>query len=272
MTRWLREPVVHFVVLGAAVFAVYATVQPQPTHSLTADDAPIEQLRNDWETRMGTSPSAAEEQRLRKEWLEEEVLYRRARELGLDQNDTVVRRRLVQRMRFLIKDTTPVPEPNDLQLRAWIDTHPEKYSEASRVSLDHLFFSRAKRGIEMRADAYRAAEALKATPDASVAGDPFPRGNHLDDYTKSALAQAFGVAFADSVTQLPVGSWHGPLNSSYGVHVVRVTARTAQGAPSFEGVRDRARGDWMYEERQRLNRQAIEAMVERQLDSEGARP
>jgi peptidyl-prolyl cis-trans isomerase C len=270
VTRWLREPVVHFVVLGAAVFAIHAMVRrPPPTHPLSADDAPIARLRSDWSTRSGTPPDAAEEQRLKEQWLEEEVLYRRAIELGLNESDTVVRRRLVQRMRFLIEDTTPVPEPDDLQLRAWIDAYPEKYTEAARMSLDHVFFSRMKRGDGLHADAKSVAAELKASPDAAVAGDPFPRGKHLQDSTVDAIARAFGTGFAQSVRVLPVGEWHGPVESSYGLHVVRVTGRIEETPQQVEAVRERARADWIYHERKQLNREAIDAIVRRYGGSRG---
>jgi hypothetical protein len=270
VTHWLREPVVHFVALGAAVFALYALfADGKPPRSLTADDAPIAQLRSDWQARTGIPPSAAEEQRLKAEWLEEEGLYRHARELGLDEGDTIVRRRLVQRMRFLIEDTTPVAEPDDAHLRAWIDAHPDKYVEPTRMSLDHVFFSRSKRGIELEADAEHATAALKATPNAAVGGDPFPRGNHLSDYTPNMIARSFGAAFAEQVSALSVGGWHGPVESSYGLHVVRVTSRTEEMPLSFEAARERARSDWMYDQRKRLDREAVEAILNRYADEEG---
>ena len=264
MTRWLREPVVHFVALGTVVFAIYAVLQdPRPQHSLTVDDAPIERLRSDWSTRTGTPPSTAEEQGLKESWLEEEVLYQRARELGLDENDTVVRRRLVQRMRFLIEDTTPIPEPDDMQLRAWLDAHPEQYTEHARISLDHVFFSRSKRGDGLKADAQGAAATLKTNPAEKIPGDPFPRGNRLDDHTYAAIARSFGAAFAEQIILLPVGDWHGPVESSYGLHVVRVTDRTEETLLSLDAARERARADWIYEERKRLNREAVDAVIER---------
>ncbi len=269
---WFREPLVHFVLIGAAVFAVYAILRdPQPTYPLTADDAPIAQLRRDWNARKGAPPNAAEEQRLKDDWLEEEVLYQRALELGLDESDTIIRRRLVQRMRFLIEDTTPVPEPGDLQLRAWIDAHPDRYEEAARISLDHVFFSRVKRGSNLNIDAGRAAATLAAAPEATVSGDPFPRGNHLDRYTPTSLARSFGVAFARRVGELPVGNWHGPFESSYGLHVVRVTRRTEAAPPSLEGARKRARADWIYERRRQLNREAVESMIGRYAGQEDPR-
>ncbi len=264
MTRWLREPVVHFVALGTLVFAIYALLQaPRPPYRLTVDDAPIGQLRADWTARHRTSPDEADEQRLKEDWLEEEVLYQRARELGLDENDTVVRRRLVQRMRFLIEDTTPIPEPDDLQLRAWIDAHPKRYVEPALVSFEHVFFSRSQRGAHLERDAENAAAALRANPGEKVADDPFPRGNRMQDASPTAITRAFGSAFGEEIARLRVGAWHGPVASSYGLHVVRVISRGQPRLPTLETARDRARADWVYEERQRLDREAVDAIIQR---------
>lgn len=269
MTRWLREPLVHFLALGTAVFAAYVLLQdPKPGARLTRDDAPMARLRSDWQERTGSAPTEAEEQRLEEQWLEEEALVRRALELGLDQNDTVIRRRLAQRMRFLIEDTAPVPEPDELQLRAWVTAHPERYGEPPRTSFEQLFFSRAKRGGHLDRDANDAALSLKANPDSSVASDPFPRGRQFERYDKDAIAKAFGPGFSDEIDALPVGKWQGPIESSYGLHLVRVTLRVPASLPSLDAALKRARNDWIHEERKRLNREAVEAII-RRYDDEG---
>ena len=262
--RWLHEPLVHFVLLGTLVFVVYALWTDDPPGArVSAESAPMETLRSDWRARGGVPPTPAEEERLKRQWLEEEVLYRRAIELGLDERDTVVRRRLVQRMRFLIEDTTAVPEPDDLQLQAWVDAHPEKYTQPSETSLEQVFFSRAKRGDHLVADAEGAARDLANSAEAKVEGDPFPRGHELEDQTPEELGRAFGAAFARAVDGMPIGEWRGPIKSSYGVHVVRVVRRNEAKPASLERVQERARSDWLYVERQRLNREAIDALVDR---------
>lgn len=261
--RWLREPLLHFVLLGTAVFAVYAVIKDRPLDPLTDADAPVEQLVRDWQTRTGAPPTDAERARLVREWLEEEALYRRALELGLDQSDTVVRRRLIQRMRFLVEDTTPVPEPEDAELRAWIADHVADYSEPARISFEHRFFSRGKRGTHLAADAEAAAEELMASPDASIEADSFPRGEAVREQTPASIARSFGTAFADRLLELPVGRWSGPIESSYGLHVVRLTARIEAAPPSLEAVRERARADWMYVERKHRNQQAVDRLIER---------
>lgn len=261
--RWFREPLLHFVVLGAVVFAVYAAVEDSSVEPLSLDGAPVDELVRDWKARTGAEPTPAQRARLEREWIEEEALYRRARELGLDETDTVVRRRLVQRMRFLIEDTTPVPEPDDAALEAWVDSHASDYGQPVHLSFEHRFFSRGKRGAHLVADAEAAARKLTASPESPVAGDPFPRGELFQDQAPAAIVRTFGSAFADRIADLPIGRWSGPIESSFGLHVVRVTSRREPAPPSLEAVRERARADWMYAERQRLNEQAVDRIIER---------
>ncbi len=270
--RVLREPLLHFVVLGTAVFLLYALARDSKRAPITEDDAPIEQLVGDWRARTGVAPTPAQQERLVREWMEEEALYRRALELGLDRRDTVVRRRLVQRMRFLIEDTAPVPEPDEAQLRAWIAAHPQDYAVPARVSFEHRFFSRGKRGADLAEDANTAARSLASRPEASVDADPFARGARLDDQTRAQVARSFGAAFADEVFELPVGPWAGPIESSYGLHVVRVTSRRAEAPASLDDVRKKAAADWAYAERQRLNRLALDRIVDRYAEQESAAP
>ncbi len=192
-------------------------------------------------------------------------------ELGLGESDTVVRRRLVQRMRFLIEDTTPVPEPDDLQLQTWVDAHPKKYAEPSSVSLEHVFFSRVRRGDRLAADAEAGARKLASSADANVGGDPFPRGHDFENQTPESLRRAFGVAFAQEIEALPVGEWRGPIESSYGLHVVRVLRRSEPKPAVVDHVGKRARSDWLYAKRQRLNREAVQALIDRYVEKKGAR-
>ncbi len=267
--RWLHEPLLHFVLLGALVFVAYETwTDGRSGARISPDSAPINMLRGDWKARVGVAPTPEEEERLKRQWLEEEVLYRRAMELGLGESDTVVRRRLVQRMRFLIEDTTPVPEPEDLQLQVWVDAHPEKYAEPSTVSLEQVFFSRAKRGDHLVIDADAAARKLASSADANVEGDPFPRGSALERQTPESLSRAFGAAFTREIEDIPVGEWHGPIESSYGLHVVRLDGRSEARPAALEHVRERARADWLYAERQRLNHDAVQALVDRYVEEE----
>jgi hypothetical protein len=255
---WWREPLLHFVVLGGLAFFTHRVLFGAPPSEYVAPaNAPIEQIRQDWFAAKGALPDAKEEAALVQEWVEDEILYRRAIELGLDQNDTIVRRRLVQRMRFFLEDTYRIEPPTDAQLQAWLERNPDEFALPSTTSFTQRFFSRGQRGTELGAAARFALEALKENPDAMVDGDPFFRGSAFDDATASEITRAFGQAFAQSIDDVPLEQWSGPVKSSYGLHLVYVSSRSSAEAPKLETVRDKVERDWLRAERARHNEEAL---------------
>ena len=255
---WWREPLLHFVVLGGFVFFAHRVLfGAQTSEYVVAEDAPAEQIRQDWFAAKGALPNAEEEAALLEEWVEDEILYRRAIELGLDQNDTIVRRRLAQRMRFLLEDTVRIDPPSDAQLQNWLERHPDKFAIPVKVSFTHRFFSRGKRGAELAADAGSALETLQDDSKAAVEGDPFFRGGTFEDITPAEITRAFGTDFGERIDHLPVGQWMGPVKSSYGLHLVYVRNRTSAEAPKLETVRVKVEQDWLQSERARHNEDAL---------------
>ena len=228
-----------------------------PSEYVAPRDAPVEQIRQDWFAAKGALPNAEEEAALVQEWVEDEILYRRAIELGLDQNDTIVRRRLVQRMRFFLEDTYRIERPTDAQLQAWIELQPDKFATPAKTSFTQRFFSRGKRGAELGTVARSTLAALSDDPDATVDGDPFFRGSAFEDATSDEIARAFGRGFAESIDDMPLGEWSGPVASSYGLHLVYVRERSSAGTATLETVRDKAERDWTQAERDRLNEEAL---------------
>jgi hypothetical protein len=261
---WWREPLVHFILLAALVFAADGLLaEPSADHRLTADDAPVAQLRDDYTRQKGAPPAADAEARLIQGWLAEEALYRRAVELGLDQGDTVVRRRLVQRMRFLLEDAHPVGDLTEAQLESHYEAHPERYSTDWSVSFEHVFFSRGERGDTLSSDAQAVRAALQAQPQGAIEGDPFFRGRRFENISASMLTRKIGPSFTAAIHPLPVGQWSGPVASAYGLHVVRVTECREGRLKPLSEVKARVRDDLVAAERQRLNRAAIDALIER---------
>ena len=254
----LREPLLHFVVLGGLAFlAHHFLFGAGPSKTLSSEDAPIEQLREDWFSAKGAPPSAEQEASLVRDWLEEEILYRRAIELGLDQNDTIVRRRLVQRMRFLLEDTSRIDPPSEAQLHSWLENNPATFVQPVKTSFTQLFFSRGTRGAELARDARLALDALERDPNATVESDPFFRGRRFDEVTPDEIRRAFGLEFEESLADVPVGRWSGPVRSSYGLHLLRVSHRVAAATPKLDEVRQKVEADWMVAERARRNEQAM---------------
>jgi hypothetical protein len=259
--RWWREPLLHFVLLGGIAFFVHRAVRgPLPSKYVLPEDAPLQQIRQDWFSAKGSPPSPEQENALMDDWVEEEILYRRAIELGIDRNDTIVRRRLVQRMRFLLEDTHRIEAPNEAELERWLGEHPEKFASPAKLSFSQWFFSRGTRGAKLGTAARSAFEVLETDPEAAIDADPFFRGRELNEMTQQDIKHAFGSDFAASVADLPLGRWAGPLRSAYGLHLVRVSERLEPPAPGIEEVRDEVIRDWMEAERARRNEESIQAL------------
>jgi peptidyl-prolyl cis-trans isomerase C len=249
--RLVREPLVHFLVLGVALLAVERRALPAGGREIVVDAAAVRGLAADHERRTGLPPTPAEQAALVTRWLEDEALYREALALGLDRGDVIVRRRLVQKMELLTEDLEPVPAPDDATLAAWLAAHADRYAAPLRVSLEHVFVAGA------HPEAARALGArLAAGADARALGDPFLHGRTFAARTTGELARVFGDGFARAAAALPAGTWSAPIRSSYGLHLVRVTARDAGGPAALAAVRDAVARDWTAAEREQANRAA----------------
>jgi peptidyl-prolyl cis-trans isomerase C len=262
---WYREPFVHFLALGALVFALDAwrndDAPAQPSDDrriIELDPARRARTRADFRKRIGRDPSPEEAKAALQRVVDEEILHRRALELGLDRNDLIVRRRLVQKMRFLIEDVHPVEPPSEADLAAWLASHSADYRVPSRVSFEQVFFSRSGRGDDLEADARAGLATLTADPAAPV-GDPFYLGRRFVERSVDALAGSFGRTFADAVMGAETtGAWVGPLRSSFGMHLVRVSARHEPRAATLEEVRARVTRDLKAHRRAQANEAALE--------------
>ncbi len=197
-------------------------------------------------------------------WIEEEVLTREAQRIGLDAGDVIVRRRLAQKMQELLEQLHPVAEPSDGELRALLDADPMRYGHAATVSFEQVFLSRGRRGASLVADAAQVLEQLRIDGAGfRELGDSAPTGPVVSAATSDALRDRYGGAFAAALDSLPIGAWQGPIASSLGMHLVRITAREPGRSADLTEVRDKLARDWRIERRAALDREAIEAMIAR---------
>ena len=267
--RWLREPLLQFLVAGVLLFAGYRALHPEV--SRTTDDKRIElsmddlrQVEMTWTAQWRRPPTPDEMRGLIDARVREEILYREALALGLDQGDAIVKRRLAQKMEFLAGDVSTLPEPTATQLRAWYTSNAERFAEPGRRSFRHVYFSTDRRGAQARVDAANALRELSGKPvDASAAdkaGDAFMFQNQYADRAPEQIASTFGSAFAAAVDQLPSGSWQGPIESGLGWHLVFVTSLTPGRVPSYEEIEPQIKTAWLDEERAAARERAFEAM------------
>jgi hypothetical protein len=269
MRRLLREPLLHFLLLGAALFAAYAYlgrsvagVETSRQIQLGVDD--LSQLELGFESQWRRPPTPDEFRLLVENRVQEEVLYREALAMGLDRDDTIVRRRMAQKMQFLAEDVAAAHEPSTDELRAWYGRNGDRFALPGRVSFRHLYFSTDRRGERARDDAGRALARLAGEPEGSPLGaslaDAFMLQDYYADRTGEQLAREFGPPFAQAVTRLAPGSWQGPIESGYGWHLVFVDSVEPGRLPAFEEVEPEVRTAWLGEQKERAWREAYAAM------------
>ena len=270
-TRWRRlakEPLVHFVLIGAALFGAYGLLAgPEPAAErnrivVTADD--VERLGSLWEKRQMRPPSPGELDDLVAGFVREEVLYREALALGLDRNDTAIRRLMRQKYEFLTQDLAVAQEPEPAELRAWYQAHRDRYSAPPRLSFTQVYFNADRRGPGVERDAMLALASL--AEDKAIAG-ALGDGQLLDmdyrDQSEQEIAAVFGPDFASAVSRLRPGAWSGPVRSGYGIHLVRLNARSPGETPPFEVIADQVRNDWTYEKRREANEDIYRRLLDR---------
>ena len=245
--KLLREPLLHFLVIGAALFGVYqwAIGGESAQDEIVVSAGQIASLEAIFSQTWQRPPTAKETQALVDEYIRDEVLYREGVAMGLDRDDAIVRRRIRQKMEFVADLSADVP-PTDAELRAFVADHPDRFSGEPRVSFEQVYLPAGAQAAKEE-EVERLRLALNAgTADASTAGSPFLAGSDFRDLTSSDVARTFGVDFAAWVNDAAPGAWQGPVTSGYGTHLVRVSERIEARELPFEQVRDAARREWLH--------------------------
>jgi peptidyl-prolyl cis-trans isomerase C len=268
MTWWktvVREPLVHFVVIGGVLFAVdawrtagapapVATEAPAPSTAavptpgagsrapIVVDAATRTQIASQAERRLGHAPSAAELAEETDRWIDEEILYREALARGLEKNDPVIHQRVAQQMSYVLQQEIIVPDPTDAQLRAWFDQHHEKWAVAEHVDFTHVYFAGTDAATSARADEAATALANGAAPERL--GDRFPGGHRYRGRRIADLALSFGDEFVTGLATQSLGTWQRRA-SKHGIHLVRVDRVDAPRGPDFAAAKLDVRKEWM---------------------------
>ena len=262
-SRRLRDPLVLFLLLGVGVFALDHWLEGGAEESrvieVTGDQ--VERLRARSAAQWGRPPTGPELQALIEGAVDEEILYREAQRLGLDREDAIVRRRLAQKLTFVLEDDGDRAAPSADEVERYYARHAERYRRPPRTTFDHVFLS-----ADRRTDPAGDAAALLGDIGAGGSGgwkrlgDPFMLARTYADRTDPEIAGLFGTGFAEAVSALPTGDWKGPIESTYGMHLVRVRDRTPSRAPRLDELRDRVVADLREERRREQGRAAYRAL------------
>lgn len=244
----LREPLLHFLVIGALLFGVFGWVSADDESApgeIVVTAGQIANLEANFSRTWQRSPSAQELDGLVADHVRDEVLYREAVAMGLDRDDSVIRRRLRQKLEF-VADVMAEVEPTDAELKAYASEHPEQFRTEPQFSFSHVYFKpeSERQGAAEPESVLRSLNA--GTTKAEDIGDAFMPGFHFDDLPTSGVAQIFGETFAAWMEGSGSGAWEGPVASAYGTHLVRVDRRVEAGEPPFEQIREAARREWLH--------------------------
>ncbi|GMR05657.1 MAG: hypothetical protein BMS9Abin25_0232 [Gammaproteobacteria bacterium] len=269
LKKWLHEPLLHFLLIGGALFILYGLQNDQPADDssrIVIAESDIDRLISLWEKKWQRLPTRPELDGMIKAQVREEVLYREALAMGLDQNDAVVRRRLSQKVEFIFSDLATLVKPTDAELTDYLNTHLDQFEVPGRISFVQIYFNADQRGEQLDKDALRLLDELKkpdSTIDARAAGDSFMFGQQHTNLSKHQVARTFGAQFADQIFKLDVGSWQQPVTSGYGLHLVRIDEKTTATAPALDDVRLKVVNEWQSRQRKIMNEQFYQKLRER---------
>ncbi|MFL6603923.1 MAG: peptidylprolyl isomerase [Steroidobacteraceae bacterium] len=257
-----REPFLHFVLLGATLFGFnhYLDERVRFTRITITQDR-IRSIADNYRLQYGGLPSSEQLNRLVDSFIKEEIFYRQAQKLGLDVNDEIVRRRLVQKYEFLQQDLATPGEPTESQLREYYQQRPDSYLRPATVTFTHVYFSPDARGDS---GARHATQALasnlnrRGASRAADQGDRFPGTADLAAVSRDELGRVFGrEGLAEAIFSVELNHWSAPLRSGYGWHTVYVASRQPAKEAPFVEVRDNVRRDYLDSERDRRNTEAF---------------
>lgn len=254
--RLLREPLLQFLLLGGALFAASALLRGRASPSTIVVGAPeVAYQRELYRLQFGHEPDAALQERLIDNYVREEALYREAQRLGLGKDDEIVRRRLVAKMEFLLRDSAIPPEPTEAELESWRAMHADRYARPEKYSFHHAWFADG-------ADAAR--RALRSVRAAQVPrGEPFPPGARFEAIDADEARRVFGQSeFTDALATAPLGAWSGPWRSGFGWHLLYLERREPGGDALLVDVRAAVQADWERDWRERRSNEEVQHLVD----------
>ena len=269
--KLLREPLLHFMVIGAAIYLSYGVfADPAPEandKTIVVRAGEVEWMQTSWQKTWKRPPTDKEMDGLIQQYIRETVLYREALTMGLNQHDGVIRRRLAQKMEFLAKDLVALTPPSEEELQAYFTLHQDRYQEPARYTFTQVFFDPDKRGDATLADAEKIKATLIAQGDAienaGALGDGFMLQNYYPETDPSEIQKYFGSGFTVSLLELSPGEWHGPVLSGYGVHLVYVSHISEPPAPVFAEMHERVTQDWKTDKGEDLNEKFYASLRDR---------
>ena len=269
MVKLLKEPLLHFLVLGVALFALFGwkgNDEASPAvDEIVVTPGRIEQLISGFLKTWQRPPTEPELIGLINEFVREEIFYREALAMGRDKDDTIVRRRMQQKLEFITEDIMALPEPTEEDLTAYLQNHIDAFRFDDELSFNHVFLNPDTRGEALGADAdvLLAQLSQDAGIDTSMVGDRFMLGYEFETATAFEIEKAFGKSFATELLKQPVQKWSGPVESGYGMHLIYIEQKVQARHPTLKEVRAEVMQEWQAAKRKEMNKAFYDKLSER---------
>ena len=267
MSKLFREPLVHFIILGALLFAGHMLWQQRVTkadYTITVTTEEMERQALIFAGENRREPTDDDLKALLFSHVEEQVLMREAQRLGLGEDDTIIRRRLAQKMRFIIEDVDAPALPDGSELQRWFDANIEDFTSAETRSFMHIYLSPEEHGEQIEA---KAAMILSKVSDTSqdwkVLGDPFMMKREFKDLRAVEAARLFGPEFSESLFQAAQGTWQGPIESAFGLHLIYMNKIAPKRVPEFGEVRPKVEAAWQEEAQRMANQNNLKKLIKK---------
>ncbi|MBY5333734.1 peptidyl-prolyl cis-trans isomerase [Rhizobium leguminosarum] len=264
--RIAREPLLHFLLISLAIFGISALIGgggAEAPERIIVTASRIEQLATIYAKTGQRPPTEDELKGLIDDYVKEEIFSREAKKLGLDQDDTVIRRRLRQKMEFLNDAEVEQTAPTDAEIEAYLEAHQKEFEVDPMLAFEQVYLSPQRRGSAAEQDAASFLKILLTNPgiDVSSLGDPSLLPVELPLTTKTSIAQAFGSEFADSLDNAAPNQWTGPVRSGFGLHLVRVSEHIFGHVPALQEIRDPVVLEWKNAKREEIENSRLKELL-----------
>ena len=281
INKLLKEPLIHFLLIGAGLFLLFGLTRApggDASNRIVITASEVEQLAAQFSGTWMRPPMEDELAALIESYVRDEIYYREALAMGLDQNDPQVRRRMRLKLEFILEDLTAEKEPGDDVLKVFMQDHPNKFMAETQISFRQIYFNPDKRR-NLTADAEHMRIRLNSGESPEAAGDQTMMPYEHTFATRSDIARSFGEVFARQVVDLDPGEWKGPLSSGLGTHLVQVTDRMEGRLPELAEIRAKVKREYMGQRRQELKdrtyqklREGYEVVIQPRSTSVTAKP
>lgn len=248
MAKLLKEPLVHFLFGALLIFAYFWAIgsgRDPESYEIIISAADIDRIAADSIRTTNRLPTHDEIGALVDQNVREEIFYREALRLGLDDGDAVIRRRLANKMRSL--NNSNIPEPNDADLQKWIDDRPDKYASSFQYEFDQIYIGRdspATLQESQKRNQKWLQDLRTGAIDAAAIAAPLSIASKQKLANLDAIKRKFGSNFTERLSAIAVGQWAGPIESGFGLHFVKITQKIASGSPDLNDIRQQVSNDW----------------------------